>query len=166
MSKKIRKIENDADIVKIVDLAKIIWIEHYKDILGEDQVKFILERQQSFDSIKNQIKDKGHVYFGIFLKEKLAGYMSIIYEMNSIHLSKIYILKSFRGNNIGTFALNFIKDICVKYNKDKIKLIVHEDNPTIRFYKKLGFRFVKKSVKDYGNGKEMKIFNFEKIIRQ
>ena len=50
-------------------LADIIWHEHYRGILSDEQIDYMVKNFQSFDAMCEQRKNEGYQYFLIRLEE-------------------------------------------------------------------------------------------------
>lgn len=68
-------------------------------------------------------------------------------------LSKLYILKDFRGKGYGTKAMNMIILRAEELKVNKISLTVNRKNDkTIRLYQKYGFNITKDLTNSFENG--------------
>ena len=150
---------------RIEQLAGVIWREHYIPITGEGQVEHMLEKYQSASAISNQVKD-GFQYFIIYCNEIPTGYLSIKKENDKLFLSKIYVLKEYRGNKIGKMAMLFIEDKAKGMNCSKVVLTVNKNNTnSILAYERLGFKNLGSVVKDIGKGFVMDDYKMEKHLQ-
>ncbi len=95
MQIQLKNVLTQEDIDKVCSLSREIWIKHYSSIIGEEQVKYMLETYHSEQSIKKQIEN-GFKYYLIEHQTDIAGYLSIQYnsKMSVAILDKIYILKN------------------------------------------------------------------------
>ena len=148
----------------IADLAKSIWTEHYKTIISEQQIGYMLNKFQSVSSIKKQVEN-GVKYFLIFHDDVTVGYFSYNKKNDSLFLSKLYILNSARGQGLGKSALSFLGSQTKKLGLNKIQLTVNKYNSiAIKAYQKMGFININAIVQDIGEGYVMDDFVFEKIV--
>lgn len=148
----------------IADLATVIWREYYTPIIGSDQVAYMLEKFQSTDAIKQQIVD-GYSYVIFYFDMNPVGYLSFTRKQASIFLSKIYVLKFFRGQGVGRFAMDFIESKALDLKSSKITLTVNKNNAdSIKAYEKMGFEKIKSIVTDIGGGFVMDDYEMVKII--
>ncbi|PTM06545.1 MAG: GNAT family N-acetyltransferase [Bacteroidetes bacterium] len=156
---------NKQDYKAISDLAKEIWTEHYTPIIGIDQVNYMLEKFQSKKAIKSQILDDNYQYFSLINNNTFLGYLSIKKEEDKLFLSKIYIMKSFRGQGFGKISMDFIETQAKDLNCSKIYLTVNKHNiNSINAYKKIGFIKIEELIIDIGNGYVMDDYKMEKIL--
>ncbi|OUS31821.1 hypothetical protein A9Q98_02535 [Thalassotalea sp. 42_200_T64] len=51
------------DIDQVIDIARIIWTEHYTPIIGIEQVEYMLSNFQSAQTITEQISTGNHQYY-------------------------------------------------------------------------------------------------------
>jgi len=123
----------------IAKFAEPIWYQHYSPIIGDAQVKYMLEKFQSKKAILNQL-DEGYQYFKVTHKSELVGYSSIQFRKNhSLFISKFYLSESARGKGIGKKMLNYIEELAKSKGSLTIDLTVNKDNPAYDIYLKLGF---------------------------
>lgn len=159
----IQKVSKDADIQIIEKLAFKIWNSHYVPIIGQHQVDYMLEKFQSFNAIRSQIKN-GYDYFLISSNEKAIGYLCLIPDtsLKKLMISKIYIDQSEKGGGFGTQLIDFTINRAKEQKMKIIWLTVNKNNSnTIKWYQKLGFKITKEVVMDIGNGYIMDDFVME-----
>jgi len=159
-------IANTISNYKLIEqLASVIWREHYIPITGEGQVEHMLEKYQSATAISNQVKD-GFLYFIMYYDEIPTGYLSIKKENDRLFLSKIYVLKEYRGNKIGKTAMLFIEDKAKALDCSKVVLTVNKNNTnSILAYEKFGFKNLGSVIKDIGKGFVMDDYKMEKPLQ-
>ncbi len=69
-----KKVETHKHLKSIMQLANIIWTEHYTPIIGSDQVEYMLSEFHSYDAIKEELKNKEVHYYMIRNGGELVGY--------------------------------------------------------------------------------------------
>ena len=138
---------NINDLHNIAELAEVIWTEYYTPLLGSDQVRYMLDKFQSYDAMRNS----GYVYYIAYCDGVMCGYCGICPDEDEIFLSKLYIHKDYRGKKI---AREFLNRVIVDYpDSKKIWLTVNKHNAdTIAAYKKMGFTITDEQRADIGNG--------------
>ncbi len=153
-----------ANISVVADLAKTIWTEHYTPIIGLEQVNYMLGKFQSETAIQDQV-EKGTAYYLMQFQDAFVGYFSFSIREDVLFLSKLYVLKSARGNGIARAALSFIQEKGQELGLKKIRLTVNKYNSNaIVAYQKMGFITVESIVQDIGNGFVMDDYVLEKEI--
>ena len=149
MSANITEVADAKDLNETARIARISWTETYVPIIGREQTEYMIEKFQSYDVMREAIK-QGQRYYLISFNGGYCGYFCLSYEEDKVFLSKIYILKEYQRNGIATSAFEFIKILC---DGRKIYLTVNRNNhPAIGFYKRMGFITAYDQKKDIGNG--------------
>ena len=158
------KASNKQHFKDIEILANIIWREHYVTIIGIEQVEYMLKNFQSAEAMYLQFTD-GYQYFMLYFNNQLIGYLSVLKQENSLYLSKIYILKKYRGRKIGKTAIEFVAKKAIEQHCESITLGVNKYNvKSIAVYETMGFKRVGEMVTDIGNGFVMDDYKMEKIL--
>ena len=155
----------DEKLIRIVEsLAQEIWNEHYIPIIGENQVKYMLENFQSREAVSLQIKE-GFLYYLISHNDSYAGYFSVILRDTDLFLSKIYIKAENRGKGIGKKVFQFAEKIALDNKLTEILLTANKNNlNSIKSYEKSGFVVVDSVVQDIGGGFFMDDYLMKKPI--
>ncbi len=149
---KFIKVEND-DILELSDLAFDIWHEYWISLLSLVQIDYMVEKFQSENAIRNQIKTEHYTYFFINAEEENIGYFGLSLKQDYLFLSKLYIKENFRHSGFGTQAFKFIKDFALSNNYEKIILTVNKKNRNaIDAYLKWGFEIIDSVETEIGEG--------------
>ncbi len=159
-----REKSKPADVGRIAALAAEIWREHYTDMIGPDQVEYMLENFQSAEVITRQIENEGYRYFVAEEDGDFLGYCALRMDAESdrLFLSKFYVRKSARGRGIGRQILRHVVGRFDVNSATTVWLTVHKGNAdSIAAYEKMGFTLAEEVVVDIGNGYVMDDFRFE-----
>ncbi|MFC4219471.1 GNAT family N-acetyltransferase [Flagellimonas marina] len=157
-------VRSKSDIKTVASLARTIWTEHYTPIIGLGQVNYMLNRFQSAKAIQDQL-EKEIAYYLLQFKEEFVGYFSFDIDEDFLFLSKLYVLKSARGNGIAKTAITFMESYSRERGIPKIRLTVNKYNSnSIKAYEKMGFVNVDSIIQDIGNGYVMDDYVLEKDI--
>lgn len=136
----------------IETLAKEILHEVYDPIIPAEHTEYFLNKFQTVSAIKKQIAEENFEYHLLQFHLKNVGYIGFYIKNGVLHLSKIYLLESSRGNKIGKFALQFISQKAIELKVGYIELLVNQQNDnTIQIYKKNGFEIVKEVSNSFSN---------------
>jgi len=166
MKATFQKIKKSKDIQMISKLADEIWHEHYHSILDPGQIDYMVVEFQSEKAIADQIAS-GYEYYLIKAGNTPVGYIAIKEEEDRLFLSKLYLLKDYRGHGLGRAAFDFLSDLCKKRDLVSIWLTVNRNNrETIAIYRKMGFDIVRVQVADIGSGYVMDDYIMEKTIEE
>lgn len=151
MAFEIIRATTDKDFFDIETNAKIIWNEHYGNILSSSQIKYMLDKFQSFSAMKNQEED-GYQYY-ILYNDGFVGYFAIQNRFDELFLSKLYILRKHRRKGYSKKVIDFLVDYSTNHNQERITLTVNRENLlAIEAYKHLNFKTVRQKKTDIGNG--------------
>ena len=136
----------------IETLAKEILHEVYDPIIPAEHTEYFLNKFQTVSAIKKQIAEENFEYHLLQFHLKNVGYIGFYIKNGILHLSKIYLLESSRGNKVGKFALQFISQKAIELKVGYIELLVNQQNDnTIQIYKKNGFEIVKEVSNSFSN---------------
>ncbi|MBL7933837.1 MAG: GNAT family N-acetyltransferase [Bacteroidia bacterium] len=145
------------DIETISKLADTIWNQHYRSIITQQQIDYMLGKMYSLNSLRDQMMNEGHRFLLIGSEEKILGFISVKPEAGSEwFLNKFYIDQTFAAKGIGSAAF----DQLVKLLKpSKMTLTVNRQNyKSINFYFKKGFVIERVADFDIGEGYVMNDF--------
>ena len=145
--------EKEKDFILIENLARGIWTQHYKQILGNGQIEYMLDKFQSGKAIKQSV-DGGYLYYIMYSDKIPVGYMGLKpdYPEGQMFLSKIYINKEYRGKGYLRQSLKYISGLCIERGLSSVWLTVNKNNDSYYKYLSLGFKKVRDEVTDIGNG--------------
>lgn len=159
------EVKHEEQIGIVQSLASEIWTEHYTPIIGKDQVDYMLDKFQSKDAIRDQIRRQGFLYFLIRDGEEYIGYIGVQPSEQELFLSKIYVRSSHRRKGFGWKAIQFLEALAIRLYLNKISLTVNKNNiESIRAYEKMGFRNLGPVVQEIGNGFVMDDYKMEKTL--
>ena len=141
-------VEQDSDIKEIEIMSAVIWPITYKHILSPNQIKYMLNKYLSVDSIKANIKD-GYTYIILYNEENTKiGFACYIINKDKVFLSKLYFLPNAQNKGYGTKVINFLKSY-----KLPIELTVtNTNNPAYDTYLHMGFKVTESVTTDIGEG--------------
>ena len=157
--------EDNEDLAqRIYRLAYPIWHEWYSDILSDEQIDYMLNTYHSFQSILEELEN-GYVYVVMRDSGKDIGYCGFHNEGDRIYISKLYLLKEYRGKGYGRKMFEIIDNYARSVGVDKEYLRVNKGNPTVDIYKRAGFIIKESDVADIGNGFVMDDYFMERSLR-
>lgn len=147
--------ENELNLIS--SLAREIWEKHYTAIIGEAQVKYMLDKMYNQQILLEQLREKKHSFYLINNDEISVGFISVNREKDDDwFLNKFYILGDKASKGLGTKAFQALKKII---QPKKITLTVNRQNyKSINFYFKNGFRIERVADFDIGAGYVMNDF--------
>ncbi len=158
------RIASEADAQAIAALAAEIWREYYTPLIGADQVEYMLSRFQSEAAIAQAIAN-GTAYHLACDGESPVGYLALKPEEDHLFLSKIYILKAYRGHGIARSFVGIATAMAWNLNLPIVRLTVNKGNlNSIASYKHMGFTTIDEVVTDIGSGFSMDDYVMELVV--
>lgn len=154
---------------QIRDIAVVTWADTYKDLLSDEQRNYMIEMMYSFDSLNAQMNELGHHFY--LIKEDNAaqwqGFVSYEHDYknaNRTKLHKLYVLPECHGLGLGRVLIDLVCRDAKEYGNESVTLNMNRDNPTLNFYKHIGFEIIGEEDIDIGNGFLMEDYIFEKKL--
>jgi ribosomal protein S18 acetylase RimI-like enzyme len=152
------------DIPVIRQIADKTWPAAYEELLGKDQVEYMLDKLYSHQALEDQMK-KQH-YFFLALKEyEAVGFTSFSKVEKDIYkLQKLYVLPSLQKSGLGKELLQTVETVAKSMGGRKLQLNVNRKNIAKRFYERNGFAVIKEENIDIGSGYFMNDFVMQKDL--
>ena len=143
-----------ADLETIHRLAHEIWPSAYLEILGRQQLDYMLEKIYSLNSLKSQLTVLKHHFIILAEDSSPVGFASYSQHDNKAvcHLHKIYILPSLQGKHLGKQLLSYIISETKNAGATSLQLNVNRNNKALHFYEKQGFTIIREEDIDIGSG--------------
>jgi Acetyltransferases len=159
-------VKTEEQINHLAQIADEVWHEHFIQILTVNQIDYMVDKFQSVHAMTEQMQ-QGYQYFFLRLEDQNIGYTGIKIDEDKLFLSKLYILKKFRGQGYASKAFTFLEEFCKERGLHAIWLTVNRFNEnTIQVYRKKGFETIRTQVADIGNGFVMDDYIMEKEVLQ
>lgn len=150
---------------KLAQVAEKIYYDYYVGLIGEENVKCMLEEYQTANSVIEQIRTRQHNYYEISCDGEFCGYFDIMFEGRRIVLDKIYVNREYRKRGIARYVVAHIEKLCAPMDIKKIIVdILIKNEAACAAYKRLGFVKLKDGVMKLSNGFEMEYAEMEKKI--
>ncbi|KRT18186.1 acetyltransferase [Pedobacter ginsenosidimutans] len=144
--------EEDIEIIR--DIASATWPSTYLDIIGQEQIDYMLDKMYNKGELLKQFME-GHIFLIAEEGENqfgFAGYSIIGHEERIYKLHKLYVLPSAHGKGVGKILINEVFNQVKDAGGIALQLNVNKHNNAKDFYLKGGFT-IKESVKlDIGEG--------------
>lgn len=146
------------DLDKIIDLAHRIWNDHYPEIIGQEQVDYMLKRMYDRKSLELQMQSNDQFFLSKDESmDKFTGFISIKeVAKGDYFINKFYIDTTIQRSGVGRDFFNYIVR---EFEPQTIRLQVNRMNyKAINFYFKNGFVIEKVADFDIGDGYFMNDF--------
>lgn len=151
----ITKISTES-IPQIERLSSEIWHQVYSTLISTEQIDFMLNMMYSRSSLEKQMLELEHQFILISIDEEAVGYAS--YSLKSaaeptiFRLNKLYLQPECHGKGLGKAMIQFIIEESIPAGAKSLELNVNKANPTVSFYKKIGFSITEETVLQIGEG--------------
>ncbi|MBS7576776.1 MULTISPECIES: GNAT family N-acetyltransferase [unclassified Enterococcus] len=143
-------IKTQVDVDLLYPTVEQIWQSYFPKIIGQEQVDYMLTHYQSSEIILKEIKE-GRIYYLLHQEAQNIGYIAYDVCLDSLYLSKLYLVEKVRGRGYLSTILAYLEQIAIKLGKSALYLNVNKDNAkTIQIYQHLGFNIVKKTKQPLG----------------
>lgn len=145
--------KNDKDLEEVANLAELIWHEFFPRIISESQIHYMVDKFQSFEAMKEQVKHQQYHYHKVYMGDELVGYIGLQNQPDRLFLSKLYLCKDARGNHFASDMFEYVKQQANTYCYDRIFLTCNKYNThSLDVYKKFGFQQIDSVETDIGCG--------------
>ena len=140
-----------SDFKLLADIGRQTFIESHGHSASEVDVGEYITNTYSYSQCKEELADADNIFHFIYYDGRPAGYSKIIFNsphdnikvQNITKLQRIFLLKEFYAQKLGSQLFNFNVDLSKANNQTGIWLFVwKENNRAINFYKKSGFEIV------------------------
>lgn len=133
-------------------MAEQIWHEYYTNIIGREQVVYLLQKYQTVKALEEQV-EQGYQYELILHDSTPIGYISTLHKLDHLYISKLYLIKEARHKGYASQTLNYIENKASQLALSQLQLNVNKHNShSINVYKHLGFTIIKEEKTDAGAG--------------
>ena len=145
-------------------LATAILREHYDPIIGKEQNDYMLEKFQSPEAMRQQLKD-GYRYYYIVCDGTKAGFTGFYPRDQKMYISKLYVRKDFRRCGLARDSIRFITEQASAEHLPCLFLNVNKFNrESIAAYEHLGFHTAYAEKNPIGCGFYMDDYVMEKPV--
>lgn len=138
------------DAAVIAALAWEIWPEWYDQVIGPEQLFYMLDRLYQEEEILRRMEN-GVQYVIVRIKKQNAGFFAIRNAGGNLcRLENLYLRKELRGMGAGKLMLDKITQMAGDAGNSLIQCNVNRFNSSLQFYLKHGFRIVEEKDIPFG----------------
>lgn len=158
----IRKADSQ-DLYLLHGISTETFVQTFAEVnTKEDMDKYLAERL-SLSQLAAELNDPHSAFYFAILKDQVIGYLKTntgaaqteLKEQDGLEVERIYVLKEFKGKNIGRVLLDKAIEIAIDQKATYIWLGVWEENyRAIRFYEKNGFSVFDRHIFKLGNDEQ------------
>jgi GNAT superfamily N-acetyltransferase len=138
----------------VTELSAQIWPIAYKEIITQEQIKYMLNTMYSQQALEQNLID-GHSFL---VAERdgnpvgYAGYQVNFPRLDFSKLHKLYVLPEIQHSGVGGELFNAVVTASKNEHCKHLILQVNKINPALQFYHKKGMYIHEEAVFDIGNG--------------
>lgn len=126
----------------------------------------VFVEEQGFKA-EDEFDDLDHHTTHVILFSKSNPVGTLRFKMQpKIKLSRIAILKSYRGKGLGSKFINLIEDHFLKLDSNQFKISLHSQVGAIKFYEKLSFLPVGETFLEDGKPHQLMIKEYNTPLQQ
>lgn len=145
------------DVDLIGELAKQIWNDHYPEIIGQQQVDFMLQKLYNPESLFDQM-EKGQQFHLVFADDSAVGFVAVNDEGEGKYfLNKFYIQTGQQGKGLGSTVFSRVLNLYPALKEMRLQ-VNRQNYKAINFYFKMGFIIEYVADFDIGDGYFMNDF--------
>jgi diamine N-acetyltransferase len=136
------RIATQQDIATIQTIANKTWPITYGSIISNEQLQYMLQLFYNTQELEQQLANPANLFLLLQVQDEFIGYAQAIKNtpnINSIKISKLYILPTHHGKSHGATILNYIEQWAREQSFAQVVLNVNIHNPAYYFYLKNGY---------------------------
>ncbi|HET9403296.1 MAG TPA: GNAT family N-acetyltransferase [Burkholderiales bacterium] len=145
----------EADVERVVALAREIWIAHYPAIIGAAQIEYMLGQRYSPGTVRAELRQDGLWWDALRVGEEMAGFASyfLTQAAGEMKLDKLYVHPRHQRHGYGGAMIERACGVARSRGCNRLVLAVNKNNRSaIDAYLKHGFHIADVAVKDIGGG--------------
>jgi ribosomal protein S18 acetylase RimI-like enzyme len=157
----------EADVARLVALAREIWRAHYPAIIGSAQIEYMLAQRYSPEVVRAELAREGLWWDKLMAGEEMAGFASYFLTgaPGEMKLDKLYVHPAHQRRGHGARMIARACEVARERGCNRLVLAVNKGNrEAIAAYRKHGFRVADAVVKDIGGGFVMDDYMMVKAI--
>jgi RimJ/RimL family protein N-acetyltransferase len=163
-------VETAAEIERVAELAREIWLEYYPPVIGREQAEYMIATLQSAAAIAEQARGRLRYFLLHAMRaggapvvehanSELVGYAAVETRAPALFISKLYLLAHARGHGLGQRALRALSDHARSLGLRRLELTVNRNNRiALDAYARFGMSIVGEQVAEIGGGYVMDDF--------
>ena len=158
----------EANLPSIAELAGVIWRAVYPGIVSCEQIEFMLARMYALDTLREEIRSQGILFFRLVVDGELAGFASIgpMTAPDVWKLHKLYLRPELHGRGLGSRLLKHCEGEAQRLGARRLVLAVNKRNASaIAAYRRNGFAVAESVTADIGGGFVMDDFIMAKDFK-
>jgi GNAT superfamily N-acetyltransferase len=139
----------------LVELAGVIWRQHYPGIISLAQIDYMLGRMYALDTLRDELRSKDIRFVRLLVDGRFVGFGSFgpTAEPGVMKLHKCYLLPELHGRGYGSRIIQYCEREARRLGARRLLLAVNKQNvKAIAAYRRNGLVVVESVITDFGNG--------------
>lgn len=131
----------EADLPALIELAGVIWRQHYPGIITTEQIEYMLGRMYALETLREELRS-GIRFWQLVVAEQMVGFasMGLHAEPGVMKLHKCYLLLALHGRGLGRVLLQHCEREAAQLGAQRLILAVNKQNrKAIAAYQRNGF---------------------------
>ncbi|HJV21020.1 MAG TPA: GNAT family N-acetyltransferase [Sediminibacterium sp.] len=158
----IRKADS-RDLNLLQSISTETFVQTFAEVNTMENMNKYLAERLSLSQLAAELNDPHAAFYFAILNDQVIGYLKTntgaaqteLKEQDGLEVERIYVLKEFKGKNIGRVLLDRAIEIAIDQKAAYIWLGVWEENyRAIRFYEKNGFSVFDRHIFKLGNDEQ------------
>ena len=140
------------EIFLVHKLAHDIWPKAFRNIISSDQINYMLDWMYDINTLEEQVQT-GHLFYVVKEDGVAKGFIGLepnYPDIEILRIHKFYVLPECQGKGMGRVLFNKAVDVAFDLDLSTLHLNVNRFNPSVEFYKHLGFKVVAEEDIDIG----------------
>jgi GNAT superfamily N-acetyltransferase len=151
-----------------VELAGVIWRQHYPGIISHAQIDYMLGKMYSLATLRDEMRSHGIHFYRLLADGRFVGFASLgpTDKPGVVKLHKCYLLPALHGRGLGSAFLEHCEAEARRLGARRLILAVNKRNTkAIAAYQRNGFTVAESVVTDFGGGFVMDDFIMAKELQ-
>jgi len=152
----------------LVELAEVIWRQHYPGIISHAQIDYMLARMYSLDTLRAEIRSQQVRFVRMLINGRPAGFAAYgpTPEAGVMKLHKCYLLPAWHGRGYGSLLLQHCERAVRELGARRLILAVNKRNTkAVAAYQRNGFTIAESVITEFGDGFVMDDYIMAKDFR-
>mgnify|MGYP001027928589 CR=1 FL=1 len=151
------------DLNQLQEISTETFVQTFAEVNTKEDMDQYLAERLSLTQLSAEMDHPGSSFYFALLNDQVIGYLKTntgsaqteLKEADGLEVERIYVLKEFKGKNVGQLLLDKATTIAQDQKSAYVWLGVWEENyRAIRFYEKNGFSVFDKHIFKLGNDEQ------------
>lgn len=139
----------------LIELAGVIWRQHYPGIISHAQIDYMLDRMYSLATLRAELRYQGIQFWRLLVGAQFAGFASLGPQPDPsvMKLHKCYLRPALHGRGHGSRLIQHCERAARQRGARRLILAVNKRNTkAVTAYQRNGFVIGESVITDFGGG--------------